>query len=123
MTDTKQKQEYPIEVKEWIDDDEADKYECSVGELGGWFAKGHRWKDYIEAVREEIRPYCEAIRRSVIKNGLKITGDKHQHGGSGVPLFTDDTVGQFSYRAWGDLMAAIWSTEENRDSHYMEFYM
>jgi hypothetical protein len=32
-------------------------------------------------------------------------------------------VATFSYRGWGDIMAAIWSEEENKDYNYMDFYM
>ena len=41
-----------------------------------------------------------------------------------TPVFDDGTVGSFSFRAWGDLMAAIWNTEENTNKYsYMDFYM
>ncbi len=38
-------------------------------------------------------------------------------------MFNDGTAGMFSFRAWGDLMAAIWAEHENRDYGYMDFYM
>jgi hypothetical protein len=41
----------------------------------------------------------------------------------GVPVFEDETISTFSYRAWGDLLSAIWSEEENKDYNYMAFYM
>ena len=110
-----------MKVIDWIDGEEADSKRESVGWLGGWFEKGHRWDDYIELFHEESRPYIEAIRQSVIENKMRTTGEEHQY--SAVPLFEDDTVGMFSFRAWGDLMAAIWSTEEDKDYHYMDFYM
>jgi len=80
-------------------------------------------EDYIENWDHEVTPYLEAIRRSVIKNGFRLTGEDHQYRDCGVPLFEDLTIAEFSFRAWGDLMAAIWAEEENKDYHYMDFYM
>jgi len=115
-----------IKVIEWISEKDCADKDVSIGGLGGWFnfnEKGKRWKDYLDATKKELHPYCEAIRKSVIEKKLRTTGDQHQHSGSGVPLFNDDTIGSFSYRAWGDLMAAIWSEEEDKDYNYMDFYM
>jgi hypothetical protein len=99
---------------------------CSVGWLGGWFNReggGDRWVDYLGVYYEETHPYLEAIRRDVIAKGLRLTGEDHENHQQGTPLFDDGTVGKFSWRAWGDLMAAIWSTEEGIDYNYMDFYM
>ena len=114
-------------VIEWIADEDSDGFEeAQCGGLGGWFGfkkSGQRWKDYIEIWKPVAVPYLEAIRKSVVKNKLKLTGEEHQRSGCGVPLFNDNTVASFSYRGWGDLMAAIWSEEENKDYSYMDFYM
>ena len=40
-----------------------------------------------------------------------------------MPLFSDGKVATFSFRGWGDLMAAIWSEAEDKDYGYMDFYM
>jgi len=116
-----------IYVKEWISDNTANKYEnAPCGGMGGWFGfkeSGQRWKDYKETFIEITQPYIEAIRQSVIEKHLKLTGEQHQYSDQGVPLFSDNTVGLFTFRAWGDIMAAIWSEEENKDYSYMDFYM
>lgn len=115
-----------IEVVRWISGADADKYPEAFGGLGGWFnfkQKGQRWKDYIENVKEEYHPYAEALRREILRRKLREGGDWHQHSEEGTPVFSDETVANFSYRAWGDLLAAVWSEEENRDYHYMNFYM
>ena len=115
-----------IKVKKWIADKDAHFKDAPCGGLGGWFGfneKGQRWKDYIEIWKTVAVPYVEAIRKSVLENNLRITGEEHQHSGSGVPLFNDNTIACFSYRGWGDLMAAIWSEEEDKDYCYMDFYM
>ena len=112
-----------IKVKKWISYDDAEKYDESFGGLGGFFKKGMRWIDYIGRIKDDVKPYAEAIKISVIKRGSLLTGDDHQYSSIGVPLFDDNTVATFSYRAWGDLMAAIWSEEENKDYTYMDFYV
>lgn len=123
-----------ITVVDWIGAGEADGKIVSIGGMGGWFnggaihgdppkAEGHRWADYVDALKPELIPYAEAIRESVIELQLKITGEQHQYSESGVPLFSDGTIGSFSYRAWGDIMAAIWSDIDDKDYDYMKFYM
>ena len=111
-----------ITIIKWISRDESDNLPTSFGGLGGFFQNGMRWKDYIDSWKEEVHPYIEALREEIIKNKIKERGPWHQNDPKGVPMFSDNTVATFSFRAWGDLLAAIWSTEENRDSNYMEFY-
>ncbi len=120
--------ENTIVVTEWINSWDVDKkkYKKSVGGMGGWFnfhEEGKRWKDYLEEMKEKYHPYLEAIRMAVLRTGNRATGDDHQHALGCVPLFSDKTVGQFSFRGWGDLMAAIWSENEDKDYNYMDFYM
>lgn len=110
-------------VVDWINYDEIGEREEAIGGMGGFFDDGMRWKDYIEIWLDEVKPYAEAIRESVLQRGSLMTGDQHQRSANGVPLFDDGKVGSFSYRAWGDLMAAIWSEAENKDYNYMAFYM
>ncbi|MEE8295087.1 MAG: hypothetical protein V3R64_05205 [Sphingomonadales bacterium] len=81
-----------------------------------------RWKDFIAEIYSDDRDYYEAVRASVIKNKFRFTGSGHQSDDQGVPQFSEDTVGVFTFRAWGDLMATIWSEEEDKDYTYMDFY-
>jgi hypothetical protein len=111
----------PITVVDWIDYEDADKYPCSVGGTGGWFKEKMRWNDYLDNMPEELHPYYQALFNEFKEHGIDICGDDHQ-GDCGVPLFSDDTCGVFSYRAWGDLMAAAQSTIQDKDFHYMDFY-
>lgn len=130
-----------IAVQKWISYDETKKLrESPTPVLGGWFGFSHsaakltnpedeetnagpRWKTYISAFNEETRPYLEAIRKSVVEGNIKYTGEQHQTYENGCPQFTDGTACSMSWRAWGDLMAAIWSDEEDKDYCYMDFYM
>ena len=111
-----------MKVVEWIAYDDSDEIEVSFGGLGGVFKHGMRWKDYINNLSDHSKKYAEAIRKSVLENEIRIKGDDHQHGGSGVPVFDDGTCTSMSYRAWGDIMAAIWAEKEDTDYCYMDFY-
>lgn len=110
-----------MKVRKWISREEIKDQEISIGGLGGWFKKGMRWEDYQDSLHKEVVPYAKAVRKSVVENEFRFGGDTHQE--SMTPLFEDGTIGEFSFRAWGDLMAAIWSTEDGRDYEYMSFYM
>lgn len=116
-----------MKVIDWISYDEACKLPESVGGMGGffnWDKKGMRWKDYIERFNDVAKPYLEAIRESVISLNIRKGGNWHQSSShDGCPLFEDNTSATFSYRAWGDLLAAIWSEHEDKDYDYMHFYM
>ena len=116
-----------IEVEKFIPYEEAAHLEArgrgTIGGLGGFFQKGMRWKDYLDCFYPKGQEYAEALRRYIVKNKIKRGGDWHQSEAEGAPLFTDGTVACFSFRAWGDLLAAIWSSEEDRDYSYMSFYM
>lgn len=113
-----------IEVIDWISYLEAiEKYKSSIDTMGGFFDRGMRWNDYVIAFKANFNfSYVNALRESIIKNNIKITGNEHQYNDNGCPLFSDYTIATFSFRAWGDLLAAIWSTEENKDYCYMDFY-
>lgn len=113
-----------IEVIDWISWEESEQLPEAIGGLGGWFGmyeKGLRWKAYSDGNSEHFQKYAEAIRRNVLKHKLRTCGDEHQT--TMVPLFSDGSIASFSYRGWGDLMAAIWSEEEDKDYCYMDFYM
>jgi hypothetical protein len=111
-----------MKVEGWISSGEAEGKPESVGWLGGWFDDGDRWADYLGHFGDDVHPYLEAIKDDVLASGRFINGGQHQAGARGVPLFEDGTVGMFSFRAWGDLMAAIATVKDGKDHHYMEFY-
>jgi hypothetical protein len=110
-----------MRVVDWIGYREESAHETSVGGLGGWF-DGHTWQDYLDNFQPETHPYYEAIRESIIEKKHWINGERHQNGDDGVPLFEDGTIGSFSFRAWGDLMAAISESVDHGKHNYMEFY-
>ena len=118
-----------IKVDRWIEYDKAEEAraagtltDCGFG-LGGFFQDGMRYYDYIETFKDEALPYIEALRVSIIDKQIRKGGDWHQDSDCGVPVFSDNSAGFFSYRGWGDLLAAIWSEHDNKDYNYMDFYM
>ena len=115
-----------MKVKKWISYDEGESIEDSIGSiavLGGFFKKGLRWKDYVERFDDSVVPYLEALKEEILDKELKYTGEDHQYGEYGTPVFEDGRVFLASMRAWGDLMAAVWSEELDTDMSYMDFYM
>ena len=100
--------------------------------MGGWFNAQmihkpdnedipfHTWEDFIEGMDEETKAYAEAFKAYILEKNIKECAPWHQR--IGVPLFEDNTYSTFSYRAWGDIMAAIYTTEEE-PLNYMEYYM
>lgn len=111
-----------IEVWQWTNSEACEKEgRDDVGCMGGFFQDGMRWKDYLEhgGLPDE---YAEAMRRAVIAGNIREDGGWHQMSDKGIPLFTDGKCALLSMRAWGDLLAAIWSEHDGRDYHYMDFY-
>jgi len=113
-----------IKVVAWSRD-KAENMEASYSGMGGFFDKGMRWKDYVKAVLEQhwSLERAEALRKSIIENNIRRGGDWHQYDDEGTPIFSDGTCCTLTFRAWGDLLAAIWSTEDNIDYGYMDFYL
>ena len=106
-----------LTVTDWIAWDDAEgKPEAPIGGFGGYFEDGMRWPD-LHLAR---LPHALALRDAIIAQDIKRAGDWHQS--EGVPLFSDGTVAMFSCRAWGDFLAAVWSTELGIDLNYMAFY-
>ena len=114
-----------IKVIKFITFEEALKYEENgLGGFGGIFARGMRWKDYKEIFNEQGRVDVETLRKAIIENDIKCTGEQHQRSDyKSVPLWSNGKVDTYTYRAWGDLMAAVWSEEEDKDYSYFDFYM
>jgi hypothetical protein len=112
-----------ISVVDWISPEESTDKECTFGTLGGWFGENDTWQSYLEALEPEYRQYAIAVKDSVIERNHFITGEQHQYNDNGVPLFSDGTIGSFSFRGWGDLMAAIANCADGKPHQYMEYYM
>lgn len=112
-----------IAVVNWIHWGDVDKSADDIGGLGGFFNNGMRWTDYLKEMPDTYAPHFEALREAIVERGLREGGDWHQNHPEGVPIFSDGSVATFSYRAWGDLLAATWSEHDGADYNYMSFYM
>jgi len=80
-------------------------------------------KDYLDDYKPDVHPMLEVLRRSIIEHKIRCTGEEHQNGSHAIPLWSNGRVDTYSHRAWGDLMAAVWSTEDGKNYSYMDFYL
>ena len=111
-----------MRVKKWISYAEGREYPTAIGGWGGWFEDGMRWADFLAEFDDEAHPYMEAMRQAILEKKIRKGGSWHQdEGEQGMPLFDDNTVGSFTFRAWGDLLAAVWSEAENKNYNYVSF--
>ena len=79
-----------------------------------------RPRDEVEqAWREAENVVKECIRR----NGFKFSGQYHQYGEYGMPMFDDGSVLFCSWRHWGSIMVEAWDPDGDKGLDYMDFYM
>lgn len=97
-----------IQVINWIEWDEVYSEYKVIGGMGGC-VRGHQWDELMVFIDKAERPYYEALGAAIVK--LDITEGGFWHQAVGVPVFNDATVGMFSMRAWGDVMAAAWNSQ------------
>ena len=71
----------------------------------------------------ELREIVQLIGDECVKNGYAFSGQDHQNAETGVPVFSDGTCLRASMRAWGQIMAAIYSAVDGIELSYMDFYM
>lgn len=105
----------PVTIVDWISYEDAEGKEESCGGMGGSVAFGDRWDDVFTNANKHLN----ALRAEILRLGLRNGGFWHQE--EGVPVFSDGTVGTFSMRAWGDVLAATWATHEDVDYSYCDF--
>lgn len=108
-----------VEVIDWIDYKKF-RFENSVRTSGGFFALGMRWDDYINQIPVYRMKYAIAMRERILEDRIKADGLDHQR--AMIPVFSNGRHGLYTFRAWGDLLAATWSEEEDKDYCYMDFY-
>jgi len=113
----------PLTV-EWVDfNDPRLSDDKTIGWMGGW-VRGEQWDEYLKLIAEQWHPYMNAVKDSIIANNIKCTGSEHSEGEGFTPLFSDGYQLGLTWRAWGDLMAAVWNTAEDTNRYsYTNFYM
>ena len=80
---------------------------------------GHPCDEVERAWREAEDVVKECIRR----NGFKFSGEYHQYGEYGMPMFDDCSVLFCSWRHWGSIMAEAWDPDGKKGLDYLDFYM
>lgn len=81
------------------------------------------FEQYLDQVWEseaEGRKYAWALRNEIVAKKIRRGGFWHQEQ-EGVPVFIDGRYATYSMRAWGDLMAAIWSEVDQEAHSYVKF--
>ena len=71
----------------------------------------------------EFGQIIQLVGKEVLMNGYCFSGQEHQNASTGVPVFSDGTCLRASMRAWGLIMATIYSIVDGIDLSYMDFYM
>lgn len=86
------------------------------------------WASYDDAYpnksvpQDEVMNMVSAVIQNIAENGYCFSGQEHQNGLTGMPVFADGTAFRASMRSWGLIMASAHSDEENQ-YNYMDFYM
>lgn len=104
-------------------DEVGEREDNGLGGLGGWFGEEHSWQDYEEQYNEVGRPLIIELRDKLISHGISCTGQQMQEYAKCIPVWEDGTVTLYSWRGWGDLMAAVANFQDGQPHCYMEFYM
>lgn len=71
----------------------------------------------------ELNEVLNLIRREIAENNYVFSGAEHQNSSTGVPVFSDGTCFRASMRAWGQVMASVYSGADGEKLSYMNFYM
>lgn len=87
------------------------------------------WTDFeceyptVKLTQEELMNVLRLIQKEIIENNYIFAGEDHQQRMTGVPVFSDGTCFRASMRAWGNIMASIYSGPNGKELTYMDFYM
>ena len=90
----------------------------------GWTWYGN--PDYQEMYPIGAETNCDWDRTEVIavianelrKKGYRFTGDYHQNGDYGVPLFDNGMVATFTQRTWGQIMYLAYPEDKYKEQGY-----
>ena len=72
---------------------------------------------------EEFNEMLQLIRQEIYDHGYIFAGEDHQRSATGVPVFSNGTCFRASWRAWGSIMAEMYSGPNGEKLSYMDFYM
>lgn len=78
----------------------------------GWTWYGnHEYKRLCCNTYEQIAHIEKIIATEIRNKGYKFTGDYHQEGDYGVPIFDNGMIYECSKRVWGDIMVQAYPDE------------
>lgn len=72
---------------------------------------------------ENFQEVLNLIKIEIYEKEYIFSGEEHQYGLTGVPVFSDGTCFRASMRAWGSLMASCFTGPNGEEVSYMNFYM
>lgn len=72
---------------------------------------------------EDFNNVVHKIRVEIVENEYLFSGEEHQYGLCGAPLFSDGTCFRASMRAWGHIMSTVYTGPNGEALSYMDFYM
>ena len=73
--------------------------------------------------QDEFVKVLSLIQDEIAEKGYMFAGQDHQNSSTGVPVFSDGTCFRASWRAWGAIMARLFTKGDGEDCTYMDFYM
>ncbi len=87
--------------------------------------KWQRWSMDLDDFSNSGGPeHEEALVDLIVRRGYAFSGQYHQGGEFGVPVFSDGKILQCSMRYWGGIMARAWNIREKAQKYdYMDFYI
>lgn len=87
------------------------------------------WTDFESAYQtrkyngEELSEIIYLIQNEIVNKGYIFSGEEHQNGLTGVPVFSDGTCFRASMRGWGYIMSGCYTGPDGMELSYMDFYM
>ena len=72
---------------------------------------------------EELQVVLKLIKDEIIEKKYIFSGEEHQYGLTGVPVFSDGTCFRASMRCWALIMASLYNGQDGQQLSYMDFYM
>lgn len=87
-----------------------------ISVLGG-DTRNLSWEEYLDEIKDDYKPHILLLKKTIQENGLiGYTGkDAEQY----TFKFSDGIDISFTWRGWGDLMAAIVDKREGYIAYYM----
>lgn len=86
----------------------------------GNFDENYKMRSYD---KEELEKVINLVSKEMIDNNTCFSGEFHQTGMNGMPIFSDGTCFRASMRAWGNIMANVKHQLTGEEYSYMDFYM